>query len=135
MRIYTIHAMPRAGARDDVVAIKEGFSWPAFLFDVLWMLYHGLWYRALFFLALGVALEAAFAYAVIDAATWIAALLGMKAYIGFGANDWRRRKAESRGYVMAGIAGGADGDAAQQRFHDRASAQANGARGAGLAPL
>ena len=43
MRIYTFHMVPGATALGDAVAVKEGFSWLAFLFDILWVLYHRLW--------------------------------------------------------------------------------------------
>lgn len=49
MKIYKVFEHP-SGAR---VAIKEGWSWTAFLFGWMWALCHGVWPLALGVLALG----------------------------------------------------------------------------------
>ncbi|OEC96522.1 DUF2628 domain-containing protein [Rhizobium sp. YK2] len=44
--------------RDDTRFIRDGFSWTAFLFPTLWMLFHRLWlYAVAAFLLQGIALE------------------------------------------------------------------------------
>ncbi len=123
MRIYTFHMIPGATALGDAVAVKEGFSWLAFLFDLFWVLYHGLWLWAAAIVAVWVLLDLAAYYGVIDSLTLTIAMIGFKLWIGFSGNDWRRNKLDRAGYLLAGIAAGRDREAADQRFYDSAFAQ------------
>ena len=44
MRYYTVHAPPdEPAAPERFVFVKDGFSWPALFFPVLWILWHRLW--------------------------------------------------------------------------------------------
>jgi len=57
MRRYTIHAAPpEAATPRPPVLLREGFSLWAFCFGVLWFLWKRLWWEALGFLVLTVAL-------------------------------------------------------------------------------
>jgi hypothetical protein len=129
--VYTFHVDPDAARIDDAVAIKEGFSWLAFLFDALWLLYYRLWFWLLAILVLGAALNFASEERMIDPASAAAALVALKLLIGFQANDWRRRGLERRGYRLAGIATGADLESAERRFFE---SWRQGARRAAAAP-
>ncbi|MEZ5775925.1 MAG: DUF2628 domain-containing protein [Hyphomicrobiaceae bacterium] len=60
MSLYTVHAPVPPGdlsALDpaDIVLVKDGFSWPAFMFGGLWLLVLGMWRELLAFLVLAVA--------------------------------------------------------------------------------
>ena len=44
MKVYTFHVDPEVAGLAEAVAIREGFSWLAFLFDVLWLFYWRLWF-------------------------------------------------------------------------------------------
>jgi hypothetical protein len=118
MRIYTFHMIPGATTLGDAVAVKEGFSWFAFLFDILWVLYHRLWLWAAAIVAVWVLLDLAALYGVIDSQTLTVAIIGFKVWIGFSGNDWRRNKLDRAGYLLAGIAAGRDQETADQRFYD-----------------
>ena len=64
MRSYTLHlpADARPGESlglDRALLVRDGFSWPAFAFTVLWFLFHRLWLAALLVLVGLVALAAA----------------------------------------------------------------------------
>ena len=60
MPVYTVHA-PRGadpavrGGADKFVFVRDGFSFWAFLFGLLWLLYHRLWLAAVGYLVLFVA--------------------------------------------------------------------------------
>lgn len=114
MRCYTVHSRPG----EDIVVIREGFSWGAFLFTALWALWHRLW---LAFLALAVLLLAVdTATELLGVSELIATAIGLAVslLIGFQANDWRRRALERRGYVFAGVVAAQDADAALRRYVD-----------------
>jgi hypothetical protein len=115
MRIYTVHYRPEAGG-GDIVPVKEGFCWPAFLFGPLWALWHGLWVVALWLLALIAVVGAAGAVFALDAATAMALLLGAVVAVGGTANDLRRWTLERRGFSEEGVVMGGGEDSALRRF-------------------
>jgi hypothetical protein len=125
MRIYTAYV--RHGGLDpdrDVVLVKEGFSWPAFLFGPLWALARRLWLAAAgFTLALGL-VEALALVVEADPTAWSALTLIVSAALGWIGNDLRRRKLERQGFVFQGVVAGDDFDAALGRFLDRSPALA-----------
>ena len=103
--------------------IREGFSWPAFLFGPLWLLARGLW-RALGLWcvgALAVALATYFGRAPEFAANWLywlsAAWLGLE---GQGLVAAARQRA---GLRLVDIVIGADSGAAEHGFFSRWLAQ------------
>ncbi|MDF2599943.1 MAG: hypothetical protein K0Q54_2766 [Methylobacterium brachiatum] len=56
MRSYTLHLPADARPGESIgleraLLVRDGFSWPAFAFSVLWFLYHRLWIAALIVLA------------------------------------------------------------------------------------
>jgi hypothetical protein len=95
MRIYTAH---RRDAGPDLILVKEGFSWPAFFFSVLWALWHRMWLTALLIFAAEVALGALADRLALSPAAEFAVSLGILLFVGFEANDWRRRSLMRRGF-------------------------------------
>lgn len=89
--IYTVHVRGRGRADEDVVFVKDGFSWPAFFFSLPWALWHRLWFFALIILASGVAIGLLEDLLTLDSVTGAAIGLAWSALIGFEANDARRR--------------------------------------------
>ncbi len=117
MRIYTVHERPvPLGADRDVVLVKEGLCWPAFLVAPLWALYRRLWLGFLVYVAavagLGVAADAV----ALAAPTEAALSLGFSLLVGFEANDWRRRSLARRGYRLHGVVTGRDLEAAEAKL-------------------
>jgi len=88
MTFYTAHYRNRTG-EPDLVLIKEGFSWPAFVFGILWALWNRLWIVAVVFLAAELALG--FGLKLIGMGPEVQALasVGLALVIGFVANDLR----------------------------------------------
>ena len=103
MRVFTVH-IRRHGLdpEKDVRLVKEGFSWPAFLFTFLWALWHRMWWTALglFVVVTGVGL--AVEYLLADSAAGAAVLLALYAGVGYLGNDLLRRHLDARGFVSAG---------------------------------
>ena len=88
---------------DDLRAIKIGFSWPAFLLNLIWLISNGLWLGGiLVFILVGGGLlvfaesvqESPLAASVIVFVAEFALLL----FLGFRGNDWLAAHLESRGY-------------------------------------
>ncbi|MBM3952071.1 MAG: DUF2628 domain-containing protein [Rhodospirillales bacterium] len=119
MRMYTAYV--RHGGLDpdrDVVLVKEGFSWPAFVFGPLWALTRRLWLTAVAFAFVLVGLEAAMRAFAFDGIVSAALILILSVAFGWLGNDLRRRKLERRGFVFRGVVAGNDIDAALARFLD-----------------
>jgi hypothetical protein len=120
MAIYTVHEPRR---RDDdalahterFVFVRDGFSWPAFLFGPLWMLRHRLWLALLVYLVvvfgLGAALRVAGAADAVIAVGLLVALL-----VGFEASSLRRYGLGRRKWTSLGVVVGDDLESAERRF-------------------
>ena len=117
MRLYTIH-LRRHGLdpQGDLDVVKEGFCWPAFLFSVLWALWHRLWLIAIVLAAAEVLVAGALAGLGADAATQAVVSLGLALIVGFVANDARCWTLNRRDFVETTVVTGHDGDAALARF-------------------
>ena len=120
MRIYTYHMRPGETALVDAVAVREGFSWPAFLFSSLWALTHRLWLVAVILLAVPGVLQYTVDNGWLQPAIASTMLLLFGFYVGCSGNDWWRESLERRGYVLAGITCARDLAEADRRFFDSA---------------
>ena len=120
MRVYTVHIDPLSVADDrGAVFLREGFSWPAAVFSILWAVYHGLWDWALVLLAAGLALSAAVEFSGLDALGAGALEIGFMVLVGATSNDWRRWVLARRGYRLDDIVSGEDITAAERRYFER----------------
>ncbi|MEO5335465.1 MAG: DUF2628 domain-containing protein [Magnetospirillum sp. WYHS-4] len=112
MQLFTVHLEPRAGT---LAVIKEGFSWPAFLFLPAWALWHGMW-------ATGVAIAtliAAITLVPVGLDGQALLSLGLAALLGSVANDLLRHMLERRGWRFAAVVAGRNREAAEFRFLDQ----------------
>ncbi len=106
-KIYTVHTNSWSASADgDAVLIKEGFSWPAFLFGPLWALWHGMWRTAIVLVILSGAVSGAGLVAGLAEAGDLALSAGLQVAMGLWANDWRRhvlarRDIRERGAIAA----------------------------------
>lgn len=127
MRLYSVYL--RDHGRDparDVQLVKEGFSWPAFLFTFAWALWTRMWWPA-------VAL-----FAALTLAGWGVRLLGagetlegaasilLAFAVGLVGNDIRRWQLERRGFDEVGVVSGKNADEAMRRFLDDADVGRDG---------
>ena len=117
MHVYTSHRRS-AGLFEppELVLVKEGFCWPAFLFTVLWTLWHRMWLAALLLLlaqgALGAVATAAGLHPLAEAAL----SLGFMLFVGFGGNDWRRGSLRRRRFADGPVVAAADRDMGEWRL-------------------
>jgi len=117
MRLYTVHHRRHGPDADsNLVLIKEGFCWPAFLFLPLWALWHRLWVVAVVLLGADLAVGGAALLLHLDALSRAAVALGFTVIVGFVANDVRRRALERRQFTFAAVVAGADRAAAERRL-------------------
>jgi hypothetical protein len=123
MAIYTVHEPPlkrydTAADPDRFVFVRDGFSWPAFLFGPLWMLRHRMWLALLLYVALMIAAHVALRRLALpgEIAFVVGALIAL--LIGIEAGTLRRFKLARRGWSNVGVIVGDDREMAEQRFFD-----------------
>ena len=121
MKTYTVHYPPESGVSmtglaRDAILVKDGFSWPAFLVPLIWLIYNRMW----IVLAIYVAIEIAFAaiaagLSMPDGLTMVASL-AVSFIIGFQGNDFLRWSLERRRYRQHAVVAGANLPDAEHRF-------------------
>ena len=96
--------------------MKEGFSWPALLIALPWLLWHRMWIVLVFYLALGVGLGALSEFGQLsDQATTILSVL-VALFFGFEGNSLLRWTLARRGYEEIGEVAAETPRAAEMRF-------------------
>ena len=123
MRVYTVHVCCGTPEPKDIVLVKEGFCWPAFLFDFFWALYHRTWSAFLVLAAALCVFEGIGYWQLGSTPVLLLVLFGWRILVGFHGNDWRRTVLERRGFRMSGVVTGADDLSAARRFFDRVAEQ------------
>ena len=135
MAVYSVlEPPPRFGGRDGgaerFVFVRDGFSWAAFLFGALWMLWRRLWLVFLGYLVLMGALEVMFR--LLGASLGTRAMIGflIALLIGLEAGSLRRWIMIRRGWRDHGIVVGNDLEGAERRFFSGWTATMDVAKGA-----
>ena len=123
MVTFTVHEPPNPAAdrldrAENLVFVKEGFTWSAALFAPLWLLVHRLWWPLVgYAIAVGV-LEGLRMAGVLPAA-WISLTsLGLHVLIGFEADVLRRWALDRSGCRPLGTVSGKNAAECERRFFD-----------------
>jgi Protein of unknown function (DUF2628) len=121
MAVYTVHAPPPSAgtglaAAERFVLVPDRFSWPAFWFGPLWMLWHRLWLALLGYFVLLAALGGALRITGGSAAASLVIALAVALLVGSEAPSLRRLKLQRRGFRLCGVVVGDDREAAERRF-------------------
>lgn len=110
MKIYNaLIKKNKEGQIRDIVLIKEGFSFFAFLFSALWFLFHRMWREFFILLLVGIV----FNYIYGDKVLLEIAFFFL---IAFNANYWFCEHMKNKGYEFAGLVFGNDCESAKLRF-------------------
>ncbi|CAH1658313.1 DUF2628 domain-containing protein [Chelatococcus asaccharovorans] len=108
MAVYTLHVptedMPGDPATlGEAVVLKDGFAWGAFIFQVLWCLYHRLWLVALALAIITGGVSAGLQWFGLPSFAVTVISLLIAAFFALEANGLRRRALERRGFKAAGV--------------------------------
>jgi hypothetical protein len=119
MRHYTVHLRRHGLDPDrDLVLVKEGFSWPAFFFSLLWALWHRLWLVAGIFFLVQLAMSLILAVWTPDPVAAIGMSVGTALILAYAANDLWRWALERLGFVETAVVAADSRDDAERRFLD-----------------
>jgi len=124
LRFYSVHAEPWNPATtpqgaDRTVMVKEGFSWPAFLISLPWMIWHRMWVILLLYLALVIGLAALSEFGQLPDQVMTVASLAIALVLGFEGNSLLRWTLARRGYEEVGEVAAESSQAAEMRFFER----------------
>ena len=126
MRIYTVHlGPPRKDLRErDIRFVKEGFSWPAALFNVFWALVKGMWIAAIIIFLAQAVVSGVIGAARLAPEAEAAASLAFVLLLGLFGNDLLRFELARRGYREVGVVAARNLAGAEQRAFERIPALA-----------
>lgn len=120
MAVYTV-LLPPPGKRtgheapvENAVFVRDGFSWLALFFPVLWLLFNRLWLLTILYIAIAVGLE--IAASVIGGPVPGVLSVAFTVLFAFEANALKRWALVQRGYAFAGIVSGRGRIECERRF-------------------
>ena len=121
MIVYSVYEPPIPATEliersDRLAFVKEGFSWPAFLVPLLWLIYYRMWIEFVVLLLVYVGLQLVFGADNQGPALTAFASFAIGVLFAFEANDLRTASLERRGYRFAGVASGRDRIDAERSF-------------------
>jgi hypothetical protein len=133
MSVYTVHEPPLRAAEaapnpERFVFVRDGFYFWAFVFSVLWMLWHRMWLILLIYVAVVVGLESALRY--LGVSSPLLGLIGVliALLVGIEAATLRRFKLARGGWKTVGVVSGDNLEDAERRFFDAWTRRTSGAR-------
>lgn len=121
MAVYTVHQPPLRHAdplpdAERIVFVRDGFSFWAFLFAPLWMLWHRMWLVLLGYAVGLAAIDAALLLLGASRAALSVIGLFISLLVGLEASTLRRLSLRRRGFRNVGVVSGADREDAERRF-------------------
>jgi hypothetical protein len=121
MAVYSVFEPPERGNGAAVDAerfafVRDGFSFAAFVFGPLWMLWHRLWLVFVGYLGVGIVLAVTFHLLGTPGGARSLAGLLLSILVGLEASTLRRWTLIARGWRDHGIVVGDDLEAAERRF-------------------
>ncbi len=117
--MYKYAILLRRGGLDldqDVMVIKEGFSWPAFFIPFIWALWRHMWLAAIIYLLLLFATCLFIYFFSPDPISQVVLTLGVAVIYGYVANDLQQSKLFKEGFALCAILKAADSDQAYSQF-------------------
>ena len=107
------------GIFEDVVMVKEGFIFWAFLLGLIWLFNKRIFKMGFLISIIFILLYLVETSGFLDYSITLPIQLAIFLYIGFEAGDWYEKVLKKRGYKFLGHASGRDAKEARLRFLDK----------------
>jgi hypothetical protein len=123
MRVYSVHEPPARGLdplpdAERFVFVRDGFSFRAFLFAPLWMLWYRMWLVLAGYVVLSAVVDTALVTAGASQTDVLVVALLIALLIGLEASTLRRFTLSRRGWRNVGVISGDDLEDAERRFFE-----------------
>lgn len=119
-KLYTVHLHPDAPEPYETIKlVPESFSFPGFIFNGLWLMYHRAWLLGIAFFGVIVLLNACGMWFPEHIASFMIVRSLVSVYVGLQGYDMVRASLKRQGYLMVDIVAADSLIEAQQRFLDR----------------
>lgn len=120
LSIYTVHTDPEAEEPlASTLFVREGFNPYAFIFTVLWVLYHRMWWVFVGLMAVDLMFYLLAHFDFVNHSVIAVCRIFVQLWFGFHANDLLRWSLGRRGYLTRDVVSGESRTRAEQRFFDR----------------
>jgi hypothetical protein len=130
MASFVVMGSPRDASEEELSFVRDGFSWLAFLFPPLWLIWHRLWVEAVVAVAVLMAAAALGSVEGLSVAGPLLTLL-VSIFVGLEGNAMRVAARERRGWDVEAVIDADDEEDAGTRY---AAATENGEDEAGDRP-
>ncbi len=130
MKLYTVHFRQEVsgspdGLADGVRLVKEGFSWPALSFPVLWTIAKGMWLVLIAVVAARILIAAGSIGLNMSAGAALMLNILVNIFMGLQGNDLYRWTLRRRRYEERAVVSGGNRSEAEERFFAKALASLN----------
>lgn len=121
MQVFTVHyrseaAASRGGLAEDALFVKEGFSWPAFLIPVFWLIYKRMWWVLAGYILVQTVMTGIAGFVGLGEGAAFLCSLALNLILGFEGNDLYRWSLHRRRYRLGAIVTGSGLEEAEHRF-------------------
>jgi len=115
MKIFNVLVKKNSDEKiEDIVLLKEGFSWAAFFFSGLWFLYHKMWREFLAIVLINIAIASL--GKIFSDLDQILLEIALAFIIALNANYWLCEHLKKKKYEFVGLVFGDDCVSARLRF-------------------
>lgn len=117
MKIYTVYTKETGPKQpEDIILIKEGFSWLAAILHCFWALYRKMWLVSFILFAINIFLILLEMKGYVRLSVLQPVRFGLFLFIGSNFNDWYRYAITKKGYVFHSVVSGKSEDEAMYKF-------------------
>lgn len=116
MQFYLVYRHKNEKDIEHIKFIKDGFSFSAFLFNIIWLALHGIWKMAAIILVIMLIIHQIPAFTTIGQGFVFIMNLAICIYIGYSARDWHIKVLEKKGYEFFDIVAANDLNSAKLAY-------------------
>jgi len=140
MAVYTVHAPASYGSdvrttSDQLVFVRDGFYFWAFVAAILWLLWHRLWLALLGYIAISVIAQIGLWWLGAGSGTRFVVMAAIALLVGLEAGSLRRWKLSGKKWRQLDIVVADNEEAAERRFFERWNSMNPRDNGRGTAAL